>query len=49
MKFPETEHLTCQKVEITPNGDYVVNVDGELYPNIPFEIELVSNKLKMYR
>ena len=49
MKFPETEHKTCKKVKITPKGDYTVNVDGELYPNIPFEVEVISDTLKMYR
>ena len=38
-----------KKVKITTNGPYTVNVDGELYENIPFEVEIVSNKLRMYR
>jgi diacylglycerol kinase family enzyme len=29
--------------------NYTINVDGELYENIPFEIEIVSDKLKVYR
>ena len=49
MKFPETEHVKCKKVKITAQSPYVVNVDGELYPDIPFEVEVVSNTLKMYR
>ena len=42
-------HLVGKKIKIIPKGDYTVNVDGELYDNIPFEIEVVSNKLKIYR
>lgn len=36
-------------VKITPNGDYTVNVDGELYDNIPFEVKIVSDTLRMFR
>ena len=49
ISFKETDHTTCKKVKITPLSPYVVNVDGELYPDIPFEVEIISNTLKMYR
>jgi len=49
MTFQQTEHATCKKIVIKPKSSYVVNVDGELYPNIPFEVEIVSDKLKIYR
>ena len=38
-----------EKIRIFPEGHYTVNVDGELYDAIPFEVEVVSNKLKLYR
>ncbi len=49
LNLPQTHHFKAKKIKIIPNGDYTVNVDGELYDNIPFEIEVVSNKLKIYR
>ena len=49
MTFAQTEHYTCEKIVIRPKNSYVVNVDGELYPDIPFEVEIVSDKLKIYR
>ena len=48
LSFPQTEHYTCQKVQIETQKPYVVNVDGELYADIPFEVEIVSDKLKMF-
>lgn len=44
-----TEHITCNSIKLFANPPYTVNVDGELYNDIPFEIKLVSNTLKMYR
>ncbi|MBQ8197434.1 MAG: diacylglycerol kinase family lipid kinase [Clostridia bacterium] len=49
LTFKETSHTLTEEVKITPNGDYYVNVDGELYHNIPFEVKIVSNQLKVYR
>ena len=49
LTLPQAKETPCQKVKITANSPYVVNVDGELYQDIPFEIEIVSNKLKMYK
>ncbi len=47
LTFPETTHMETKRVKIFANGDYVVNVDGELYKNVPFDVKIVSNKLKM--
>ena len=49
LTMKEAEHKPAESVKITPKGDYVVNVDGELYENIPFEVKVVSNVLKIYR
>ena len=49
LTMPEAEHKTAEVIKITPKTDYVVNVDGELYENIPFEVEIVKNALKVYR
>lgn len=49
MSFKETLHKTAESVIITTDTPYTVNVDGELYDNIPFEVKIVSNTLKVYR
>lgn len=49
LSFPETTHLQTKSVKIFTHGDIVVNVDGELYKNIPFDVKIVSNKLKVFR
>lgn len=49
LTLPQTEHFPCKKIKISTNSPYTVNVDGELYENIPFEVEIISNKLRMYR
>lgn len=49
LSLKQAFHDTTDYVKITPSGDYTVNVDGELYDNIPFEIKIVSDKLKVYR
>ena len=45
----EAKHQTASEVEIKTNGDYFVNLDGELYKNIPFSLKVISNTLKVYR
>lgn len=49
MSFNETLHKTGGNIIITTPTPYTVNVDGELYDNIPFEVKIVSNTLKIYR
>lgn len=49
LSLKEATHYNMQKITVIPKGDYTVNVDGELYDNIPFTVEIVSNKLKMFR
>lgn len=39
----------CERVEVFPEKKLTVQVDGELYDDIPFEVEVVKGKLKMYR
>ena len=50
LELPQAEHqkTTEVKVEI-PLEHWTVNVDGELYEDIPFEVKVVSNTLKIYR
>ncbi len=49
LTLKQATHLTTDKIKVETKIPCVVNVDGELYENIPFEIEIVSNKLKIYR
>ena len=49
LSLKQTEHFTCKNVQIQTNSLCTVNVDGELYENVPFDVKIVSNTLKMYR
>lgn len=49
LSFKQTVHKTTDFVKIETQGHYTVNVDGELYDDIPFEVKIISNKLKVYR
>lgn len=42
-------HKPCTEIKIDLPKPYTVNVDGELYEDIPFEIKIVSNTLKVFR
>ena len=39
----------CEHVEITPEKPMLVQVDGELYEDLPFVADIVKDKLRMYR
>ncbi|MBP5466709.1 MAG: YegS/Rv2252/BmrU family lipid kinase [Clostridia bacterium] len=51
LSLKQASHTTTSDViKIIPKTEnYIVQVDGELYENIPFEVKIVSNTLKMYR
>ncbi len=49
MSFPQTYHTNMQEIKIKVKPPYTVNVDGELYDNIPFEVKIVSDKLRVFR
>ncbi|MBR0190045.1 MAG: YegS/Rv2252/BmrU family lipid kinase, partial [Clostridia bacterium] len=49
LSLPQAVHFNATEIKITPKGDYTVNVDGQLYDNIPFEVKIMSNVLRMYR
>lgn len=49
LTMKETTHNTMSEIKITANHPYTIQVDGELYENIPFEVKIVSDKLKIYR
>lgn len=49
LTLKQSNQTPCERVVISCDKPYVVNVDGELYENIPFDVQIVSDKLKMYR
>ena len=49
LTFKETEHFTCENVNIVTEKPCTVQVDGELYENVDFKVDIVKNTLKMYR
>lgn len=48
-KIKQYSHEQTEKVVIKTDKPCTVNIDGELYENIPFEVEIVKNKLRIYR
>ncbi len=42
-------HSQVKQIKITSDKPFTINADGELYENIPFEVKIVSNTLKVYR
>lgn len=50
LSLKETTHFNTSSIEITPESEhYTVNVDGELYEDIPFKVDIVSDKLRVFR
>ena len=49
LSIPQATHKKITKIKIEASLPYVVQADGELYENIPFEAEIVSDKLRIYR
>ena len=48
LSLPQAVHFNTQDIHIIPSGEYTVQVDGQLYDNIPFNVKIVSDKLKVY-
>ena len=49
LDMKETTHDKMTEIKITATKPYVIQVDGELYENIPFEVKIVSDTLRVYR
>ena len=49
LSLKQAEHFECSSVDIITDKPCTINVDGELYEDMPFSAKIVSNKLKMYR
>ena len=46
-KFTRFER--CERAIVVPENKFTMNVDGELYDDLEFKVEIVKNKLKMFR
>nr|MBO4518182.1 YegS/Rv2252/BmrU family lipid kinase [Clostridia bacterium] len=49
LTLPQAVHFTTQNIKIIPNGHYTVQVDGQLYEDIPFDVKIVSDTLRFFR
>ena len=49
LKLKHTTHEKTNHVKVETELPCTVNVDGELYENVQFDVEIVSNQLKVYR
>ena len=49
LSLKQAEHFECQNVEIITDKPCTINVDGELYQDMPCSAKIISNQLKMYR
>ena len=48
LTIPQVIHQNFKTVKLQCEKPYTVQVDGQLYEDIPVEIEIVSDKLKIY-
>lgn len=49
LSLKQTTHEKMTEIKITAAPPYTVQVDGELYENIPFDVKIVSDALKVFR
>ena len=49
LEEPFTRFERAEHIEIYPEKDLTIQVDGELYDGLPFIVDIVKNKLRMYR
>ena len=49
LESPNATAIVSDKIKVITKDPAIVNLDGELYEGIPFEVEVVSNTLKMHR
>lgn len=48
-KIKEARSIKVKSATIIPHAeDYYLQADGEIYPNVPFDVYVVSDKLKFY-
>ncbi len=45
----EASRRKLNQISVTTKKPYFVNVDGEIYQDIPFDVKVISNTLRIYR
>ena len=48
LEYPATTHFLCNRMRVVPETPCTLQLDGELYKNIPFDVQIKSG-LKFYR
>ena len=48
LEYPSAKHFTCDKLKFTPSSPCTVQLDGELYKDLDFTVQ-VGSGLKFYR
>ncbi len=49
LQLKQTKFRQVERISVESNYPITVNVDGELYDDIPFDVQIVSNVLKMHK
>lgn len=49
LQWSHTFHERAPRLEVAFHPAATIQIDGELYENLPFDVRVIHNKLKMYR
>lgn len=49
LEHPKTTFRQADSLRIEPEAPMPVQIDGEIYENLPFDVRVVSNRLRVYR
>ncbi len=49
LSLPQAIHENMTEIVCKTERPVTVNVDGELYDDVPFDIKIVSDKLRVFR
>lgn len=49
LTLKQATEIPCESISIDSETPFTIDVDGELYSDLKFEVKIVSDKLKMYR
>ena len=49
LSLKQAHHFTTDEISVSSDIPYTVNVDGELYDNVEFNVKVVHDTLRVYR
>ncbi len=49
LTLKQASQIPCESISIECEKPFTIEVDGELYDDVQFDVQIVSDKLKMYR